>query len=304
VIGVRPNTRPDIAARAVLQFLASALATNVACVMTQPNDEEGPHQLRVTLRRLRIALRTFGPTVLGPDTAKKSRHLARDLGAIVGELRDADVMIDHMIRPHAGRYDVCLLVDALDRWRENVRFRVRRGLAAARAVEFAQGLELMLERDGGMGRPKFEPVAARALADAAVYTAMKGAAVRGRRIQRLTADDLHELRKDIKGLRYAAEIAVAISADHAVAAMVGPLKGLQGALGRLNDLATLAQFDPPLRQVRERKMLRRVRKRILAQHAKDAKDALCDAAARWAWLERSGMMHWKPHCHKVESARE
>jgi CHAD domain-containing protein len=303
VIGVRPNTRPDIAARAALQFLASALATNVACVMTQAN-EEGPHQLRVTLRRLRIALRTFGPTVLGPDAAKNSRHLARDLGAIVGELRDADVMIDQMIRPHAGQHDVSLLADALDRWRENVRFRVRRGLAAARTAEFALGLELMLERDGGVGHSKFEPVAARALADAAVYAAMKGAAVRGRRIERLTANDLHELRKDIKGFRYAAEIAVAISTDHPAAAMVGPLKGLQGALGRLNDLATLAQFDPPLRQARERKMLRRVRKQILAQHANDAKDALCDAAARWAWLERSGMMNWKPHCHTIESTRE
>jgi CHAD domain-containing protein len=210
------------------------------------------------------------------------------LGAVVGELRDADVMIEEMIQPAAEQTGGCSgLMSALDMWREGVRARVRRGLLAARAPVFAAELQRMCEHRAHSRAVGESPFVAGALANAAVEAATRRAVARGRRISELAPTGRHELRKDVKNWRYAVELAAAIAPDHRAAALIGPLKRLQSALGRLNDLTMLAQFDPPLPSEGQRKALRGVRKKILAINAEGADAALTDAAARWRWIERA-----------------
>jgi len=283
---VLPIATPRDAVWEITHFLAVAIAANLRCVATLA-DPEGPHQLRVSLRRLRIALRTFAP-MMGVDAAKRFAWLARDLGAIVGELRDADVMIEEMIRPAAEQMGRGAgLLSALDMWRDGVRARVRHGLLAARAPVFAAELRRMYEHREEPKAIGDSPFVAGALANTAVAAAMQRAVARGRRISELAPAGRHELRKDVKNWRYAVELAAAIAPEHRAAALIGPLKRLQSALGRLNDLTMLAQFDPPLPSDGQRKALRRVRKKILAANAEGADAALTDAEARWRWIERA-----------------
>jgi triphosphatase len=60
---------------------------------------------------------------------------------------------------------------------------------------------------------------------------------RGRKIRELDAEGLHDLRKQLKKLRYTAEVLAPIFPEKKVAALVKPLKTLQDAFGSLNDAA-------------------------------------------------------------------
>jgi triphosphatase len=74
-------------------------------VVLGSDDPEGPHQLRIGLRRLRTALRAFRPLIDLPATRDLNKH-ARSLAGIIGELRDADVLINTIVEPVTG-----LLID-------------------------------------------------------------------------------------------------------------------------------------------------------------------------------------------------
>ena len=62
---------------------------------------EGPHQLRVGLRRLRTAFALFEPWIGGEAMAALG-DTARDLGQEVGALRDADVLLDEVVAEAAA----------------------------------------------------------------------------------------------------------------------------------------------------------------------------------------------------------
>jgi CHAD domain-containing protein len=58
-------------------------------------DPEGVHQARVATRRLRSDLRTFSP-LLEPRWTAGLRDELRDLAAVLGAVRDADVLLDRL----------------------------------------------------------------------------------------------------------------------------------------------------------------------------------------------------------------
>ena len=82
----------------VSQVVGSALAMSVVhllrhdVVMRLDADPEGVHQSRVASRRLRSELRTFRST-LDPEWAEPLREELRWLGTVLGEARDADVLL-------------------------------------------------------------------------------------------------------------------------------------------------------------------------------------------------------------------
>lgn len=64
----------------------------------------------------------------------------------------------------------------------------------------------------------------------------------GRKIRSLDSEVLHELRKDLKKLRYTADVFASIYAGKKVVAYIKLLKALQNEFGSLNDAAMAAEY--------------------------------------------------------------
>ena len=222
---------------------AAAAGRALALVLTDP-DPEGPHALRVSLRRLRAALWLFAP-VLRQSFRRETAAWARNLGRVVAPLRDADVLAGSLLIPRARAEDPGL-AEALDRWRARLRARTRRQLRAAGATAAILRLhgQLVLGAHEGQRRRAREARARPLLDVAAPRLARHWARIRaaGDRLAALDAEARHQLRKDVKKLRYALEMAAPVEGM----AFVAALRRLQDSLGRLNDLAVLGDFRPAL----------------------------------------------------------
>lgn len=280
-VALAPGLSARRAFEQVLITYSAAIAENLRCVLSE-TDPEGAHQLRVTLRRLRTCLRVFKP-VVRREPANRIRWVARYIGAIVGELRDADVLIEDMIRP-------TLQADAampagVDAWRENIRAKVRMSLQSARAMRFANDLILLTETGGWRAKTaRKQSIAATDLINAALDIVGARAAARAGRMLLLTAQERHDLRKDLKTLRYTAELSAAH--DERAAAMAAALKRLQSVLGELNDVHMLETFAD--RGGVEPLALTGFRQRMSEEYRKRTPALIDTANKRWLEFIASG----------------
>jgi triphosphatase len=273
------GTRGDHGCSVMLTVHAAAIAHNFDCVLTTL-DPEGPHQLRIALRRTRVLLRVFKPLIRRRAYARLATA-ARGYGAIVGELRDADVLIDEIIAPAAKEHPD--LLSALNAWRHETRGRVRAQLRTLGAPAFAAELSQSAVAFDWRRKGVDARAPAARLIVSSLATFWEKAAVSAKRLPDLTRDDLHELRKDVKALRYGAELAGAVvSVAHAELAR--PLKRMQDALGYANDMAALEQFNPPV--LRHRTMLAGFLDRLIAEKAAAVAEGVARAALEWRELER------------------
>ncbi|WP_287233194.1 CHAD domain-containing protein [Mesorhizobium sp.] len=87
------------AARDVLRECLDQVATNVV-VIRELDDPEGPHQLRIGLRRLRSAFSVCASVLKSPEMTRLSME-ARWLGQEVGRLRDIDMVANNIVRREA-----------------------------------------------------------------------------------------------------------------------------------------------------------------------------------------------------------
>ena len=114
----------------IVQSASHQIAANRRAVL-ETVDPAAAHQLRIGLRRLRSALSAFRP-LHDTDALRELESHAQALARTVGELRDADVLIEHIYAPMAGmiRRDPGLppLREALLAHRDRVRERVRAAL--------------------------------------------------------------------------------------------------------------------------------------------------------------------------------
>ena len=232
----------ETVARDVLRDCLGQIADNMA-VVAATAAEEGPHQLRVGLRRLRTALKVFGPS-LGAAATVPLNAAARDLGRVVGRLRDADVLISEVVGPVAalGLDDAArgaLLAD-LAATRNRVRSAVRAALAGPAAVGLVFDLGAFVEARGWLAPADYGQTArlaapVEAVAPALLERRWRRVRKAGRHIDRLDAHGLHELRKELKKLRYAVDMLGPLWPETAVESYVRALKELQDGFGSLND---------------------------------------------------------------------
>jgi CHAD domain-containing protein len=206
------------------------------------DDPEGVHQARVATRRLRSDLRTFAPLLDAEWTAHIREELS-GFAALLGTVRDADVLLDRLRRaaatlPEQERQGAAALLADLDATRDAERAKL---LAA---MDQPRHRTLLADLARAAAAPKvIEPDAAQPGAEVLPLLAAKP----WRRLRdgvRALGDDppdeaLHEVRILAKRARYAAE-AVAPVAGPQATDFARAVAGVQEVLGDHHD-AVVAQ---------------------------------------------------------------
>jgi CHAD domain-containing protein len=209
-------------------------------------DPEGVHQMRVALRRLRTICALFRRDIPSPSFQAVNEE-ARWLMQQLGPARDWDVFAGTTItRLVAAAPDVDLggLREAVERQRKSSYAALQTVLADPRCSRFLLSLGQLVERRGWRNEIGSEALAVLslpmpALVDKILARLHRKALRRGAHFRRLNVDAQHELRIDLKKLRYAAEFFLPLYATHALAKRyVRRLAGLQTSLGRARDIAS------------------------------------------------------------------
>ncbi|MBU3908263.1 MAG: CYTH and CHAD domain-containing protein [Gammaproteobacteria bacterium] len=250
----------------------------IACNSADP---EYVHQMRIATRRLRAAVRLFGP-VLPEGFAAQLLQPLRDLMGVLGQARDLDVLFAEIASPVLEALPdeprLAALVGIITEHRFAARQEALRFMASPRYGSIVlQALATLNELAenvkvgaGGMKCPEAGTASAAPAANiGTALTLLTFARSRLRRLRKkvlaLAAQtrvdnppSLHALRIDIKRLRYALEFFTPLAAPKAMRRMIAHLTQLQDTLGQINDLASAGELlmdcareqggDPRLRE--------------------------------------------------------
>ena len=147
------------AARDVLRDCLDQIATNFV-VVRKLDDIEGPHQLRIGLRRLRSVFSVYKSALESPEMGRLSGE-AKWLGQEVGRLRDLDVVANDIVGREAALHPdepgLSALAEALARQAGEQRDHVRTLLMGARAQAFLIDLAQFVETRGWLVPADFAP---------------------------------------------------------------------------------------------------------------------------------------------------
>jgi CHAD domain-containing protein len=218
--------------------------------VVEERDVEGMHQLRVALRRLRVALSSFGGDFRSPQL-EAIRLRAKTLANRLGPARDLDVFAEELFEPAANANGA---LDAFEVLRKRAQ-RARRTVwdDAVLLVTgpgfrvFLSDLDEVIDRrpwsdvipghgHATKGILAFETPGMK-LADRILAHRLKGARKRARHLNTLSDTERHGLRITLKKLRYTAEFFAPYYEKPKVEKFLGRLTKMQDSLGGLNDVA-------------------------------------------------------------------
>ena len=215
-------------------------------VAQEGSDPEGVHQMRVALRRLRTICALFRRDIPSPSFQEVNEE-ARWLMQQLGPARDWDVFAETIIaRLVAAAPDVDFggLREAIERQRKSSYAALQGVLADPRCSRFLLSLGQLVERRSWRNEIDSEALAVLSLpmptlANKILARMHRKALRRGAHFRQLNGDAQHDLRIDLKKLRYAAEFFLPLYATHAPAKRyVRRLAGLQTSLGHARDIAS------------------------------------------------------------------
>src|SRR5262245_41785113 len=137
-IQVDAGLNAEQAARDILRDCLNQIAANFV-VVRKLDDIEGPHQLRVGLRRLRSVFSVYKAVLESPRMARLNGE-AKWLGQEVGHLRDLDVVANDIVgreaQLHSDEPGLAALASALARKADQRRDQIRKALVGERAQAF------------------------------------------------------------------------------------------------------------------------------------------------------------------------
>ncbi len=298
----RPALSPLMTAAAALSEITSSAAQQILknwqlCLVC--DDPEGPHQMRIGLRRLRTVTRAFGPLTAGTELRPLART-ARDLARVVGHLRDADVMIDDIYSPaaphigsdpnHEAMLD--LLETNRQQQRETVRLSLRdpkwTGFKLNCALSDAAIARALAKRDNAAREGALEPLAQQSL-----QKAWRKVRKWGQHLDELSIPERHEMRKSLKSLRYATEFFLSLYDSKEARRFLKQLKHLQDVFGYLNDVAMAEQLPRLLASGHSSNPeLQSTAGQLCDWHRARAADAWTDVKQRWDKL-KDAPRYWR-----------
>jgi CHAD domain-containing protein len=202
------------------------------CALMISDEVEPVHKARVALRRFRAVLSAFEPIIHDDrfdDLQDRSRALFRCLGGI----RDADVMAARF----AGTEPAPRLAEEAARQRR----KARKFLKKKKALEFQGWVAKRLSGKGwrqtGKKAAALREAPVAVLAEKALVKAWQACLSNGKDLQGMSARAQHDLRKDLKALRYLSEAFGNLWPGAAQDAFLVALRSLQDDLGELTDTA-------------------------------------------------------------------
>ena len=216
--------------------------------------------MRIAVRRLRSAIALFRPLLELPDAARFDAELQR-LGRVLGQVRDWDVFCGEVL-PAAERdapeAQPQLLKGPASAERAEAYRRLVDELGGAAFTSLVLGLATWTEDrpEGtqvlGNGRAGDRLVD---LAPELLGRTVRKALRRGRRIRRRSGEELHDLRKSLKRLRYSVEFLSGLCGRKRTRAYLRACKDLQEGLGAINDAALAEEMTGRLAGVAARSTL-------------------------------------------------
>jgi inorganic triphosphatase YgiF len=256
-----PSVSPDGSGSGAFQDLVAVLLASL--VGNQPaassGSAEGVHRMRIAVRRLRTALVLFRPH-LPQETEARFTEALRRLGRILGEARDWDVFCSETLEEAEKQGLQAPLIRALRKPAEAERQAAHRRLKEELDQPSLTRLVLDLSawsRDASAWPIPGSEALARPVADVApdlLDHLRRKVRKRGRRIRHRSEEELHDLRKALKRLRYAIEFLVPVLKRRRLKPYLRACKELQEELGMINDAAMAealarrpGEADPTLR---------------------------------------------------------
>jgi inorganic triphosphatase YgiF len=294
---IRPSKaeKPDVACgqtcgeafAAIFRSAAQQIIAN-RTVVQETDEPEGAHQLRVGLTRLRSAHRALKPIARSPSFNQLEAD-AHAIVRVIGQLRDADVLIEDIYAPVAGatqeRGGFDALLQALQSHRTAMQEEARQILRGERWSRLLLSLTLwpdMLQRDPSL-QERVEDYASKAL-----QKRWRKVAKSGRAIGRLEPAERHKMRRSLKKLRYMSEFFAPLYSNKDVTPFIKKLKKLQDVFGYVNDVRTARQLRSIAIERREGLDCAIAAGIVLGTHEKKAEDVWQDASGKWQRLEATG----------------
>lgn len=260
-VPLEPSQTVEQAGCAVLRECLAQVAANVIAAR-ELDDAECVHQLRVGLRRLRSAFGVFSLPFGGPAMTALNEE-AKWLGQEAGAMRDLDVASTEILEPAARAHpEVPGLAELARRIADEAvahRAVLRKVLADQRTQTFLIDLARFVETRGWLDRGDLDQSARLAepvgiYAGTALAKRWKKVRKAGRGFDELSDEARHELRKELKKLRYAVEFMAPLFPEKKVKSFVADIKRMQDTFGSINDAAMVRQMfaaeldGPPLEQ--------------------------------------------------------
>jgi len=217
-------------------------------------ESDAIHQMRVALRRLRAAITLF-KAIVADEERDEIRSELRWMANGLGEARDLDVYIAKILKPALISWDEdaglnALLQEAQER-RAQAYGKVQEIVASSRLVNGVLKTAAWIQA-GAWAQDESKPARKRralrisVLAEEELDRRWKRILKRGKRLADLDPEDRHQVRIEIKKLRYAAEFFESLFKGQGTKARkqaaLATLEALQETLGDLNDIAVGAQL--------------------------------------------------------------
>ncbi|MCI4665059.1 MAG: CHAD domain-containing protein [Neomegalonema sp.] len=213
------------------------------------DEPEGPHQMRVGLRRGRATL-WAGRRLLDAEAMRALGDRARDIGRLVGEVRTLDVLrFETLPKLQAAA------VDAIGDEKPLRRLEARLARAAVKPRQILASEKTVLDAAllsfdfDAAARFAIGPTAPKAARRGAIGWARKSIARAAKRVfahdetfEAMSVESRHELRKDAKRLRYALDGFRPLFPGGALEDSYRAVRRLGNALGSLNDAADVARL--------------------------------------------------------------
>jgi triphosphatase len=151
---------PSRAGMSTRQFAAGVIIELYQSIIAQEQgaisgDIEAIHDMRVAIRRLRVALSNFASTLSREDRRRLQSRL-KQLAEPLGEVRDFDVMIEALESSRTVNPREAAIKSVIGRLRERRRRRLRKLVGYLRGEEFAdfkQDFSSFLAGDSDLPRP-------------------------------------------------------------------------------------------------------------------------------------------------------
>jgi triphosphatase len=225
-------TTCEEAARVILFECLTHISANVEPVLTA-RAPEALHQLRVGLRRLRVALGNFAADSPGlPELKARAKILTNGLGAA----RDLDVFHDELFEPAVQRLGPQrgfeLLRERAAHARQKAWQQVTNEVASTAFASFRDDVAAAAQSVTWRGTVPIGEAVPELMTEH-----FNKARKRGKRLAEKSAPERHRLRIALKRLRYSSEFFAPLYPPDRVRGFVQALKDLQGLLGHLNDAA-------------------------------------------------------------------